>query len=87
MPRSRIRKKAVYTPPSGTSPDRTPVKFGSPVWLVPMMVTMFVVGLLWIVLYYIAGASIPGIKTLGVWNIVVGFAFIGGGFVLSTKWR
>lgn len=87
MPRSRVRKKQVYTPPTSTTSDRTPVKFGSPVWLAPAMVAMFVIGLLWIVLYYIAGNSIPGIRTLGVWNIVVGFVFIGSGFVLSTKWR
>jgi len=51
------------------------------------MVTLFVIGLLWIVVYYIAGATVPGMKTLGWWNIVVGFGFIGGGFMLSTKWR
>jgi len=87
VPKSRVRKKAVYTAPPTADDPRKPVKFGSPRWLAPLMVTLFVIGLLWIVVYYIAGATVPGMKTLGWWNIVVGFGFIGGGFMLSTKWR
>ena len=86
MPKSRVRKKTVYTPPPTVTPEKKAVKIGSPVWLVPAMVSLFVMGLLWIVVYYIAGNNIPGMKSLGWWNIVVGFGFIAGGFGLSTRW-
>ena len=51
------------------------------------MVALFLIGLLWIVVYYIAGADLPIMKNLGWWNVIVGFAFIAGGFGMSTRWR
>ena len=78
-----MRRKKAYTPP----PSRDPMKIGSPPWLAPAMVVFFVVGLLWIVVYYIAGSDIPGMAALGWVNVIVGFALIGVGFMLSTRWR
>jgi hypothetical protein len=50
------------------------------------MVTAFLIGLLWIVTFYVTQTrfTIPGI---GAWNMIVGFSFIGVGFSLATKWR
>lgn len=84
MPESRIRRKQPFTPPPVS---RDPVKFESPRWLAPAMVTAFVLGLIWVVVFYIAGNEIPGMRSLGAWNIVVGFGLIGIGFGLSTRWR
>ena len=81
MPKSRVRSKAVYTPPP--RPARSKV---SPRWLAPTMVGLLLVGLAWIALFYVTGGSIPA-SALGDWNLVVGFAFIIGGVALSTKWR
>ena len=81
MPKSRVRSKAVYTPP----PSRAKSKV-SPPWLVPTMLGLLIVGLAWIALYYVTGGSLP-ISALGAWNLAVGFALIIGGVALSTKWR
>ena len=81
MPKSRVRSKAVYTPP----PKSTKAKV-SPRWLVPSMLGCLLLGLAWIALFYVTQGSLP-IGALGDWNLVVGFAFIIGGVVLSTKWR
>jgi hypothetical protein len=78
-----MRRKKAYTPQS----SRDPMKIASPTWLAPAMVAFFVVGLLWIVVYYIAGNDVPGMSILGWWNVVVGFVLIGVGFVLATRWR
>lgn len=83
MPKSRIRRKAAYTPPPTTSPAKLP----SRAWVAPLMVALFVIGLLWIVTFYISQGDLPGMRTLGNWNLLVGFGFITGGFVLSTQWR
>jgi hypothetical protein len=49
---------------------------------------LFVVGLIWIVTFYLAGPSIPLMRDLpNLGNIGVGFAFITAGFFLSTKWK
>lgn len=50
------------------------------------MVTLFVLGLLWVVAWYIAPDA-PLLADLGFWNLVGGFVLIALGFVVSTKWR
>ncbi|MFI1091711.1 cell division protein CrgA [Streptomyces sp. NPDC020917] len=84
MPKSRIRKKADFTPPP--SKNATAIKFGGRGWVAPLMLAFFVVGLAWIVLFYVTQGSLP-VDALGNWNIVVGFGFIAGGFVVSTQWK
>ena len=83
MPKSRVRKRTVYTPP----PSKTARRKVSAPWVGPTIVVCLVIGLAWIVVYYLSGGSIPGMRALGAWNLVVGFAFIIAGVVLSTTWR
>ncbi len=83
MPRSRIRRRSPYTPPS---PTQKSVRIGSPRWLVPLMVSCFVLGLLWVVVYYVSQTDYP-IGSIGVWNMAIGFGLIILGFLLSTRWK
>ena len=85
MPESRNRKKQVYTPP----PDKAaaPRRLGGGRWVVPVMLVCFLVGLAWIVVFYLAGDQIPGMRDLSNWNILVGMGLIAIGFVVSTQWR
>lgn len=82
MPKSRIRRRAVFTPPSTKSTAKLP----SPRWVAPLMVGLFLFGLLWVVVFYVSRGAYP-IESLGNLNLLVGFAFIAGGFVVSTQWR
>jgi Cell division protein CrgA len=82
MPKSRVRAKAVYTPPPRRSKSKA-----SPRWVVPAMLTCLLLGLIWIALYYITGGTTPLQSALSSWNLVVGFALIIVGVGLSTKWR
>jgi hypothetical protein len=81
VPKSRVRTKSVYTPPPRTAKSKV-----SPRWLVPVMLACLLIGLTWIVLFYVTSGSLP-ISALASWNLVVGFGFIIAGVVLSTKWR
>lgn len=83
MPKSRIRRKAVYTPPQERL---AAVQVGNPRWLVPLMLTCFAIGLVWIIIYYISQTDYP-IGSLGAWNMAVGFGLILVGFALSMRWR
>jgi hypothetical protein len=83
VPESRVRKTKNFTPPS-TAPR--PVKFGSASWWAPVMVGFFVLGLLWIVVYYIA-PDLPPWRYFTWANVLIGFAFIGVGFGMSTRWK
>lgn len=84
MPKSRIRKKADFTPPPAKA--ATAIKLGNRGWVAPLMLAFFVVGLAWIVLFYVTQGDLP-VDAFGNWNIVVGFGFIAGGFVVSTQWK
>lgn len=83
MPKSRLRRRKAFTPPPTPG---SAVRLGSPRWLVPLMVACFVVGLLWVVVYYITQTEYP-IAGIGLWNMGVGFGLIIVGFILSTKWK
>jgi len=53
------------------------------------MLGCFLLGLIWIVVYYIAGstAPIPVIRSLDQYNLVVGIGFMAVGFVYATRWE
>lgn len=90
MPESRRRKKQAYTPPTdragSDAPSRVPVKLEGARWIAPVMVACFLIGLLWIVTWYIAPTN-PLMNSLAGWNVGIGFVFIAIGFFLSTKWQ
>lgn len=82
VPRSPLRRKRAYTPP----PGKAPARIGSPRWLVPLMLLLFAVGLVWIVTWYVTSGDYP-LASLSMWNVLIGFGFIAGGFVAATQWK
>ena len=50
------------------------------------MLALFVIGLAWIVLFYVTQGDLP-VDALGNWNIVVRLRLHRGGFVVSTQWK
>lgn len=86
MPKSRIRKKDNSASAPEKKSENVKVSSGGSQWVAPLMLTLFLLGLIWIVLFYVTNASLP-ISAIGNWNIVVGFGFIAGGFVVSTQWK
>ncbi|AXG78930.1 cell division protein CrgA [Streptomyces paludis] len=85
MPKSRIRKKADFTPPPAAR-TATAIRLTNRSWVAPVMLALFLVGLAWIVIFYVTDGSLP-VKSFGNWNIVVGFGFIAAGFGVSTQWK
>lgn len=83
MPKSRVRRRADYTPP----PTRSASKQPSPPWVGALMAIFFLVGIAWLVVYYVSGGDAWGIRTLGAWNLAIGFGLIMIGFGFATRWR
>ena len=84
MPKSRSRKKADYIPP----PERTNKSQAvSGRWVAPTMVTLLLIGLAWVVLYYVAASTIGFVSALGAWNILIGFGFMFAGLMVATRWK
>jgi hypothetical protein len=79
--RSRRKKKQTYiAPPPPKAPRPTPT------WWVPVMVGVMLLGLVWVVLFYLTEGAIP-IRAIGNWNLLVGFGLIMAGFGMTTGWR
>lgn len=89
MPESRSRKKAKShtNPPNPDSPAGAPKRRGGGRWVVPVMLTLLIVGLLWIVVFYLAGDQIPGMSDLGYWNLGIGMGMIMLGLITAMKWE
>jgi len=85
MPESKKRKKAVYTSPTPTG--KAAKKGPSPVWLAPLMLAFFLIGIAWLVVFYLVQDDMPLVGQFGNSNLLIGFGFIIVGFGLSTQWR
>jgi len=68
--------------------EKTPKKprTTSRVWVAPLMLACWLLGLAWLVVFYVAGQNIPVMDDLGNWNLMIGMGLIAIGFVVSTQW-
>ncbi|SDR94818.1 Uncharacterised protein family (UPF0233) [Paraoerskovia marina] len=84
MPESKRRKKkAPSTVPTVSKKEEV-----NPPWLLPTMLTLMLVGLSWIVIFYLTSGKMDlPIPSIGQWNLAIGFAFIIAGFSLTTRWK
>ena len=58
----------------------------NPVWFKPVMFGFMLLGLVWIIVFYVSQSQLP-IPTLGSWNIAIGFGIMFIGFLMTTRWR
>jgi hypothetical protein len=87
VPKSQVRKKKVYTPPSDVRPQATVTRVKpSPVWLPVTAVSMIVVGIAWLVVFYLSDQRYP-VASWGFWNLLVGFSGMVGALALLSRWR
>lgn len=72
---------------TGAANPGTPLGRGQGV--VVGMLGCFLIGLAWIVVYYVLGQTgwVPVMRDLGQYNLVVGIGFMAVGFVYATHWE
>jgi hypothetical protein len=97
VPKSRVRKKKVYTPPPDVRPQAVTTvaaarRRPSPIWLPITAVTLIVVGIAWLVVFYLTSgfADAPALSFLfkiGYWNLGIGFGAMVAALFLLSKWR
>jgi hypothetical protein len=91
MPESTSRRK----PAQKKEPVRPAIvgeeQEENPTWYKITMFGLMVVGLLWILVFYISSAQYPlgsaAFIDLSNWNILIGFGIAMIGFVMTTKWK
>ncbi len=63
----------------------------NPSWFKPTMFGFMLLGLVWIIIYYVTSAQFPlGAGTpwnLENWNILIGFGISMVGFMMATRWK
>jgi hypothetical protein len=100
MPKSKVRKKSLYTVPTNyAGPTNYPgpanqlggvkVRVAGPShpFYVAVMLGLMVLGLLWLVVNYLAVDKIPVLSGLGNWNFAIGFALMISGLLMTMGWR
>lgn len=61
----------------------------NPKWFVPLFVTLLIVGLAWVIIFYATSQSGPGypIPAIGNWNLLIGFLIMLAGFIMTMWWN
>lgn len=82
LPESKRRTdKSENSKPGVHSAEKT-----NPVWYKPVMFGLMLLGLVWVMVYYISQTLFP-IPNIGGWNIVIGFGVAMVGFFMTTNWK
>lgn len=89
MPKSKVRKKSVYTAPTDRrTPGQARAAAGpSHPFYIAVMLGMMLLGLGWLVVNYIAVDQIAFMRELGNWNFLIGFALMIVGLLMTMRWR
>lgn len=56
-------------------------------WVPWVFVPLGLLGVAWLLVYYVAGQHVPGMRVLGSWNFLIGIGLIASAFVVSTAWK
>ena len=90
MPKSKVRKKPdapLRTASTSTNRALAP----SPTWYPIVMAVVLLVGLAYMVVYYLTSSGtdphIPIMAGLKAWNFAVGFGVMLLGLVMAVRWR
>lgn len=93
MPKSQVRKKKVYTPPTELQQrPKASSKKPSPIWIPALAVALIFAGIGWLVVYYLTQGfrditALTVLADLGYWNLAIGFGALIGSLALLSKWR
>lgn len=78
--------RATKSPKPERDEARTGENAPNPVWFKPVMFGFMLLGLAWIIVFYVSQGTLP-IPDLGNLNILIGFGIAFIGFLMTTRWR
>lgn len=102
MPESKTRKSADAKQKLKTQRESRPNKVKGPRkvkgskrikapssrrWVPPTFITVGLLGVAWLITYYVAGQQIPLMSDLGNWNILIGMGGMAAAFGIATLWK
>lgn len=69
------------------APERRITGPGTRRWVAPAFIIVGLLGVAWLVVYYIAGRDVPVMSRLGDWNIFIGMGLMAASLGLSMLWK
>jgi len=90
VPESRGRKSADEKRKLKSQRESKPKKVKAPSsrrWVPPTFIAVGLLGVAWLIVFYVAGSSIPLMSDLGNWNILIGMGGMAAAFGIATLWR
>ncbi|MGO1971348.1 MAG: cell division protein CrgA [Propionibacteriaceae bacterium] len=90
MPESKVRKSAAAKKKRTKSTEAKQQKVKAPSsrrWVPPAFIAVGLLGVAWLVTYYIAGQDIAFMTALGDWNILIGMGGMAAAFAIATLWK
>ena len=90
MPKAKVTKDAKPVTTASSGATRTLVKIntgGTPMWYKVIMFGLMILGLAWLIVFYLAADQIPFLAELGPWNYAIGFAGMIVGLLMTMGWR
>lgn len=88
MPESKSRNKKKPKAEKPEAKVSLPGEAVNPRWLAPVMLGLMILGLVWIVTFYLTSSDLGlPIPQIGQWNLAIGFGLIIVGFGLTTRWK
>jgi hypothetical protein len=90
VPKSKVRKKP-ETSLHAQAARPTKALAPSPAWYPVVMASLLLLGLAYLVVYYLTNSgtspNIPLMGDIGAWNFAVGFGIMLLGLVMAVRWR
>jgi cell division protein CrgA len=88
VPKSKVRQKKIYTPPTDIAPRvATRVKDKpSSIWLPVTAVALVILGIGWLVVFYLSTGTYP-VASWGYWNLAIGFGLMVSALAVFSRWR
>jgi hypothetical protein len=87
VPKSRVRQKKIYTPPTDVAPRQVTLnKRPSPAWLPITAVVLIAAGIGWLVTFYLSAGEWP-VMSWKYWNLGIGFGAMVAALALLARWR
>lgn len=95
MPESKVRKQAADKKVTKAKVETTKQRaksqarlaVGSRDWVPWVFIPVGLLGVLWLLVFYIAGNQVPLMRDLRNWNYLIGIGLIASSFIIATLWK
>lgn len=92
MPKSKVRKKPeAQVRASAAAAPVSKQLAPSPTWYPIVMAVVLVIGLAYMVVYYLTASGtsphVPVMGDIGAWNFAIGFGIMLVGLIMAVRWR